>query len=115
MLTALTEAYDDVSGDYARLVPGEEGGAPWSVVTSSMVPGVKFKVGGVKSLLWPGAAAVALGNTFANVYVGYGIKNAPFVPVPPPPVAAEFDAALVESSELPTRPDAETMPTEEEG
>lgn len=41
---------------------------------------------------------------FSNLYVGWGLKNAPFVPLPPPPVAKEYDQALVESLELPPKP-----------
>ena len=45
----------------------------------------------MRSNLWPGAAAVASGPAFTNVYVGWGIKTAPFLPLPPPPVAQEYD------------------------
>lgn len=59
---------------------------------------------GLRSNLWPGAACACLGSRFTNVYVGWGVKNAPFVPMPPPPVSREYDAALVESAELPLPP-----------
>ena len=49
------------------------------------------QVAGMRSNLWPGAAAVASGAAFTNVYVGWGIKTAPFLPLPPPPVAQEYD------------------------
>lgn len=49
------------------------------------------QVAGMRSNLWPGAAAVASGSAFTNVYVGWGIKTAPFLPLPPPPVAQEYD------------------------
>lgn len=34
----------------------------------------------VRSLIWPGAVAVAQGSRFANLYVGYGIKCGTLVP-----------------------------------
>lgn len=84
---------------------------PSSAVVSSQSSGVRFKAVGMRSNLWPGAVSVALGVDFCNVYVGWGLKNAPFVPVPPPPVAFEFDQKLLESTELPPR----VVPEEGEG
>ena len=52
---------------------------------------VTLQVAGVRSNLWPGAAAVASGAAFTNVYVGWGVKTGPFLPLPPPPVAQEYD------------------------
>ena len=52
---------------------------------------MSVQVAGMRSNLWPGAAAVASGPAFTNVYVGWGIKTAPFLPLPPPPVAQEYD------------------------
>ncbi len=49
-----------------------------------------MQVVGVRSNLWPGACAVARGSTFANMYVGWGVKHAPFVPIPPPVPAEEY-------------------------
>lgn len=66
-----------------------------------------LQVGGLRSNLWPGAACACQGSRFTNIYVGWGIKNAPFVPLPPPPVAREYDTALVESAELPPKPKPE--------
>jgi len=34
---------------------------------------------------------VASGAAFTNVYVGWGVKTGPFLPLPPPPVAQEYD------------------------
>lgn len=67
------------------------------------------QIAGLRSNLWPGAACACQSLPegkikFANIYVGWGVKNAPFVPLPPPPVSKEYDAALVESSELPLPP-----------
>ena len=50
-----------------------------------------FQVAGMRSNLWRGAAAVASGAAFTNVYVGWGVKTGPFLPLPPPPVAQEYD------------------------
>jgi radial spoke head protein 4/6 len=64
-----------------------------------------LQVGGVRSNLWPGAFCAGSGTKYACVYVGWGVKaGGPFVPLPPPPVASEYDAALVESLELPPKP-----------
>ena len=62
------------------------------------------QVGGLRSNLWPGAIVAGQDKAFASVYVGWGQKNAPFVPLPPPPVAKEYDQAQVESLELPPKP-----------
>jgi len=86
------------------------GGPAWTAVESSQSAGVKFKVVGMRSNLWPGAVAVAHEAAFCNIYVGWGIKNAPFVPVPPPAVAFEFDQKLLESTDIPAR----VVPEEEE-
>jgi hypothetical protein len=64
------------------------------------------QVAGLRSNQWPGAACACQGSRFTNIYVGWGVKAAPFVPLPPPPVSREYDAALVESAELP-RPEAD--------
>lgn len=87
------------------------GGPAWTPVTSSAVSGTKFQAAGLRSNLWPGAYAVSKGVSFVNVYVGYGLKNAPFVPLPPPAVAQEFNMAQMESTDLPPPP----KPEEEEG
>ena len=50
-----------------------------------------LQVTGVRSNLWQGAAAVASGAAFTNVYVGWGVKTERFLPLPPPPVAQEYD------------------------
>ena len=79
------------------------GSGAWTAVTSSLSAGVKFRVVGLRSNLWPGAAAACAGSTFANIYVGWGLKHEPYVPAPPPPVAFEFNQRLLESVELPPR------------
>ena len=57
--------------------------------------GLLMQVAGMRSNLWPGAAAVASGAAFTNVYVGWGVKTGPFLPLPPPPVAQEYDQVHV--------------------
>lgn len=66
---------------------------------------------GLRSNLWPGAFVAAKEKQSACVYVGWGVKNAAFVPLPPPPVAQEYDLGLVETVELPPKP----MPPPAEG
>lgn len=84
----------------------------WGPLLSSSAEAVKNQAGGLRSVRWPGACCVAKGATYANIYVGWGVKNAPFVPVPPPPVAGEFDFAQVETLELHLKP---APPPAEEG
>lgn len=94
----------------------EVGGAEaWTPLFSSSNSSVKNQVAGVRSNLWPGAVAVGSGSAFTNIYVGWAAKTAPFVPLPPPPVAKEYDQALVESAELPVKPEPvkEEAPAEE--
>ncbi|KAG1678015.1 hypothetical protein FOA52_000811 [Chlamydomonas sp. UWO 241] len=81
-------------------------GAPsWSGLSSSINSGVRHQVGGVRSNLWPGAYCAAKGKHFTNLYVGWGLKHAPYAPPPPPPLAPCFDvASLVEQNELPPPP-----------
>ena len=75
------------------------------------VPAAWLQVAGLRSNVWPGAFCATKGAHFANIYVGWGVKAGPYVPAQPPPVAAECDATLVESAELPPKP----KPEAEEG
>jgi hypothetical protein len=75
---------------------------------------VWLQVGGLRSNLWPGAVVVGKDKHAASMYVGWGIKHAPFVPLPPPEVAKEFDQALIESQELPPKPAPPPAEGEEE-
>jgi hypothetical protein len=77
---------------------------PWSVSFSSCVDGLKHKVVCLRSLLWPGAYTVSTKNGYSNVYIGWGIKNAPYEPPLPPDVQKEYEGELVESVELPPIP-----------
>ena len=113
--------------------PGEPTVEPrpaWVPCTSSNVPGVKYQVVGIRSLVWPGAfvAYTGVGKPgFSNCYVGYGFQNKKFVPAPPPVVEPEFDlggqvldeesgetapAQMVMSVELPPIPEPEPEPEE---
>jgi hypothetical protein len=88
--------------DADSALPGEV--PAWTPLCSSASEAVRNQVGGVRSNLWPGAYVVGQDKRYANVYVGWGVKSAVFVPVPPPPVATEYDQTLVESLELPPKP-----------
>jgi hypothetical protein len=83
-------------------LPGEV--PAWSPLVSSSSEAVKTQAGGLRSLVWPGAFCGARGKDWTNVYVGWGVKNAPFVPMPPPPVSAEFDLGATETLELTLKP-----------
>ena len=86
----------------------------WTAVTSSVVPGIKHTVSGFRSNLWPGAVAVTNGSLFINVYVGFGAKGTPYVPLHAPVPMKEYDADLVESNEIPDPPPEEPAEGEEE-
>jgi radial spoke head protein 4A len=45
-----------------------------------------------RSLVWPGAVAVAAGSRFVNVYIGNGVvyENKPYSPPLPAPVQSEW-------------------------
>lgn len=86
----------------------------WSPLYSSSNENVKNQVAGVRSNLWPGAVCAAQGTQFASMYIGWGIKNAPFLPMPPPPVAEEYDQIVLESQELPPKPAPPPVEGEEE-
>lgn len=81
-----------------------DGAQAWTPLISSSSENVKNQVGGLRSNLWPGAFMAAKDMAFANIYVGWGIKNAPFVPLAPPPLGKEWEEPLVESVELPPPP-----------
>lgn len=50
------------------------------------------------------------GADFFNVYVGWGLKNAPYVPMPPPPVTEEYAQDQMASLDLPPKPDYSASP-----
>lgn len=88
-------------------------GAHWAVHPRACLAGV-LQVVGARSNLWPGAVSVASGQATANVYVGWGLKNAPFVPPPPPALPTEYQGAPLESLELPLKPEPEAVPPEDD-
>ena len=71
-----------VKGGHAQLA-----GAHFSAVTACPR---RTTPAGLRSNQWPGAFCACQGARFTNVYVGWGIKNAAFVPTPPPPVRGPF-------------------------
>jgi radial spoke head protein 4/6 len=99
-----------VSGD-AKVA----GGAAWAPIFSSASRATKGQVAGVRSAAWPGAAAVTAGALVANVYVGWGLKAGAYVPLPPPPVAREFDQAQLASVDLPVKADPDAAAPTAEG
>lgn len=83
---------------------------------------MSLQVACIRSLLWPGAYAIATPSGFSNIYIGWGVKNAPYSPALPPNVQREHEPlegepVLAESNELPPKPDPEMpeSPTGEEG
>lgn len=79
---------------------------PWTVISSSANPQIKHQVIGVRSNLWSGAFSAVKGTRFANVYVGWGLKEGPFNPQTPPPLSHEINIEeLKESNALPHKPE----------
>ena len=91
------------------------GRVAWTPVFSSASKYTKGQVLGVRSVVWPGATAVTSDKTAANVYVGWGIKRAPYVPLPPPPIAQEYDQSQLVSVDYAPKADADAPPPAEEG
>jgi radial spoke head protein 4A len=82
-----------------RLGPGGAGEFAGSVVYA-------------KSLVWPGAVAVAEGKRFVNIYVGYGVKYEAKTYSPPLPAALQVEWAPEEEEEpLVENEDVRTDPT----
>eukprot|EP01041_Mallomonas_annulata_P007747 gene7747-15846_t len=94
-----------------RICPGGAGDAPFSLVVA-------------RSLIWPGAVAIAAGKRFLNIYVGNGIMYEAQTYTPPLPSAVqkewmpvEEDDALVEAEDAkvdPTPPEPENEEEEED-
>jgi len=78
----------DIAGDLASMKPdGEEGNIAWSIKVFGDKGVYKMgdadkthQVAAVRSMIWPGATAVAQGVKFANIYIGYGLKCGSLVP-----------------------------------
>eukprot|EP00929_Paragymnodinium_shiwhaense_P027350 TRINITY_DN16067_c0_g1_i1.p1 TRINITY_DN16067_c0_g1~~TRINITY_DN16067_c0_g1_i1.p1 ORF type:complete len:528 (+),score=123.05 TRINITY_DN16067_c0_g1_i1:73-1584(+) len=71
---------------------------------------VSHRVTSVRSLIWPGAVAVAQGKRFANLYVGYGLKCGTLVPGDklsklPLPLRGTCPFAPLEPEEIMEEPD----------
>ena len=71
------------------------------------------QVSGMRSNLWPGAVVVTYGQEFSNVYVGWGLKNIPYVPLPPPPITEEFAMDQMISIDMPQKLDPNAEPPAE--
>ncbi|BBM96751.1 radial spoke head protein 4/6 [Marchantia polymorpha subsp. ruderalis] len=84
-----------------------DGVKPWSVSFSSSIAGFKNQVVCLRSLVWPGAFALATPSKFNNIYVGFAVKNSDYVPPVPPAMQKESRGEFVESSELPPEPEKE--------
>lgn len=89
------------------------GGAAWTAVRSSASAASKGQVLGVRSVRWPGALAVTHGRDAFSVYVGWALKSGAFVPLPPPPIAEEFDQAQLVAVDLPVKADPDAAPAAE--
>ncbi|KAK9838274.1 hypothetical protein WJX81_001678 [Elliptochloris bilobata] len=93
-----------LGGPLARLPPAEPRHIAGAQRVKRFLTGrLDAPVVGVRSVLWPGAVAVAAPGAAKHAcsYMGWGVKAAPFLPPPPPPVPDEYSAELVESAELP--------------
>jgi len=78
-----------LEGDLAPLKP-DENNIAWSFKSFGDKGLYKFgdadkshRVTAARSLIWPGAATVAQGTKFANIYVGYALKCGSLVPSNP--------------------------------
>jgi len=114
--TEPTEEEQETGPDRLSSCSGDaevNGGSAWSPLSSSTVAGMKYQVCGVRSNYWTGAYAVASGKNWSNIYVGHGVKNTAYVPVPPPTPSGEYNEALVESIELPPKPEVEDAEEED--
>jgi len=100
--------------------PESEPRPAWATCTSTNVPGVQYPVVAVKSIKWPGAAAVysEVGRKdegkpadarFSNIYVGYGFENVQFEPPAPPKIEEEYDLGGPRDPENP-EPDTDPEP-----
>lgn len=90
-----------------RVCPGGAGAASGSLVAA-------------RSVLWPGAVAIAAGRRFLNVYIGYGVMyEQSYSPPLPDPIQTEWAPAeeepgLVEQPDVRADPTPPAAATEEE-
>ncbi|GFR44665.1 hypothetical protein Agub_g5955 [Astrephomene gubernaculifera] len=88
--------------------PGDPVPPPaWSPLLASASVTTRNQVAGVRSNRWPGAVCACVGRHFASLYVGWGLKAGDFAPAPPPPLAPQWPQPLLESNELPPKPEPE--------
>lgn len=85
-----------------RLCPGGAGEHAGSLVA-------------VKSLVWPGAFAIAAGKRFVNIYMGYGVKYDAVSYSPPLPAAIQGEWAPAEDDKLDEEADPTRDPTPPKG
>lgn len=86
----LEDEHELLEGIEKDLAEGDPQDPPiaWSVKElypfdgSSLEGQRNYRVNAAKSLIWPGAVAVAQSGKFANLYVGYALKCGDLVPVP---------------------------------
>jgi radial spoke head protein 4A len=66
----------------------------WTARLASQLSPIRYSPVFLRSNRWPGAFVVGYSEKFANIYVGWGIKDLgrPFVPVALPPVQKEFSS-----------------------
>jgi radial spoke head protein 4A len=87
------------------------GGTPaWSVQLASKLSPIRYAPVCLRSNRWHGAVTVGYNEKFANIYVGWGLKELgrPFVPAPLPAVQSEYgivnptpeEAGLQEATEV---------------
>jgi hypothetical protein len=86
----------------------------WTPIFSSGSRQSKGQVMGLRSNRWPGAVALTHHREAANIYVGWGLKNEPYVPLPPPPVAEEYDQSQLKAIDLPVKAEPTAAPPVEE-
>eukprot|EP00892_Ulva_mutabilis_P000881 jgi/Ulvmu1/10794/UM069_0028.1 len=95
-------------------VPAAAAPAAWAPFTSSCSRTVQHQVAGVRSVLWPGAHAVSDGKTWANVYVGWGVKRGAGSAAVAACVMQADPVLPTERTELPPPPAKEDAEEEEE-
>jgi hypothetical protein len=76
----------------------------WSPLFVQSGAPVRRVVGGVRSVLWPGAAAITDGTTWTNVYVGWGLKRGHAAQIAQPAEILPAPAVLLERNDLPPPP-----------
>lgn len=86
----------------------------WAPLTSSCSRSTPHQAAGVRSVVWPGAFAVSDGKTWANVYVGWGLKRGGGSAAVRECVMQAEPAMLRERDELPPPPAQEDAEEEEE-